>query len=89
MKTGLGHKGLGLSYQQIWPGETECSWCTSERIDETIYARFAYAFMETKEAKYLSGLKEKKDKIWPHDAVAIAIYICPECGEPVAKWNQA
>lgn len=28
-------------------------------------------------------------KIWPHDCCAIALYMCPECGEITALWNQA
>ena len=28
-------------------------------------------------------------KIWPHDCCAIALYMCTECGEITALWNQA
>ena len=27
-------------------------------------------------------------KIWPHDCLAIALYLCTECGELTAVWNQ-
>ena len=32
--------------------------------------------------------RPKNVKIWPHDCLAIALYLCTECGELVAKWNQ-
>ena len=28
-------------------------------------------------------------KIYPHDTTSIALYMCPECGQMYADWNQA
>ena len=30
----------------------------------------------------------KAGEIWPHDCLAIVLYMCPECGEITALWNQ-
>ena len=27
-------------------------------------------------------------KVWPHDCMAVALYLCTECGEMIADWNQ-
>ena len=28
-------------------------------------------------------------RVWPHDCVAIALYLCTSCGKITAEWNQA
>ena len=36
----------------------------------------------------ISEERPKKVAIWPHDCMAIALYLCTDCGEITAKWNQ-
>lgn len=82
MDIGIGKNGLKLSWQKDFSEEIKCNQCA-------LYARVAFVAMEHHEDKYISGLRENGDYIWPHDAIAVAIYICPKCGAVVAKWNQA
>ena len=89
MEIGLGKKGLELSWQKDFPEEVTCELCTSEELSKTVKARIACVVMESHETNYISELRQKTDKIWPHDAMAFAVYICPKCGEIIAKWNQA
>ena len=28
------------------------------------------------------------DGIWPHNPLAIALYLCPDCGRITARWSQ-
>jgi predicted RNA-binding Zn-ribbon protein involved in translation (DUF1610 family) len=78
----LGKRGLGLSWQDDFPEKTKCNRCS-------LYAKIAFVVMEHNEDKYVSSLRENGDSIWPHDAIAVAVYICPKCGEAIARWNQA
>ena len=39
----------------------------------------------------ISGQREfvvEEGEIWPHDCLAITLYLCPKCGEITALWNQ-
>lgn len=79
-----GTKGLDLTWQLSFTEETKCS-CGK-------MARIAFvAKEEAEEERYISTLHENKGRggFWPHDAVAVAVYFCPECFTAVTLWNQA
>ena len=83
MKIEKGTKGLDLTYQDPFPEKTECS-CGKN-------ARIAFVAQEDNEDEYISNLhkNEGKGNCWPHDAIAVAVYFCPECFKAVTLWNQA
>ena len=81
MEIGIGTDGVELSWQADWPTKTECGLCTSEQIGKNIYARLALVVQEAKENQYVCSIRQKTYEIWPHDAIAVALYICPNCGE--------
>lgn len=84
METGIGTKGLNLTFQQDFPKETKCS-CGK-------MARIAFVTAEESgEKEYVCNIHENKGKggFWPHDAIAVAVYFCPECFSAVVLWNQA
>lgn len=51
------------------------------------------AFVVYEESKKESYICEKyrnePGSMWPHDAIAVAVYICKECMKPISVMNQA
>lgn len=85
MQTEIGEKGLSLSWQQKFPKETKCVHCGKT-------ARIGFVTKETKKdgTNTVSALhKNKEDEMWPHDAIAVAVYFCKECLETTSLYNQA
>ncbi len=75
-----GKKGLAKSYQANFPPETKCCRCGGK-------STFAFTVMENSEPYTCD--QEHPEGLWPHDAVAVAIYFCSECLETTALYNQA
>ena len=90
MKFYLGEEGLNQTWQEPFPASVKCHKCKSN-------ARIMFVGLEdkdTEKGKFVCDLtrerESKKDKnLWPHDAIAIAVYLCEECFEPNALINQA
>jgi len=85
MEITLGKKGLGNTWQQPFPEETECCRCKGA-------ARIGFVASEGQDEKeYVSDLhpNEGKGGYWLHDACAVAIYFCRECLQTTALYNQA
>ncbi len=84
----LGLKGTDDSYQNKFDDEVSCVHCSSK-------ARLAFVmkekYIEDQDDTHLCDLYENHDggKLWPHDLTSFAIYLCGECLEPTAKFNQA
>lgn len=80
----LGKEGLNYTWQKDFPETIKCHKCKG-------CARIMFvAFEGTKERKYICELhKNKKEKYWPHDAIACAVYLCENCFEANALMNQA
>lgn len=83
MKSEIGKKAVTLSWQNDFPETTRCK-CGG-------LARIAFAVMEKNEDKYVCNLHKNEGKggWWPHDGIAVAVYFCKKCFEPVTLWNQA
>lgn len=83
----LGRAGLKDSWQAPFPKTTKCVHCGGG-------ARIGFVTKENQgEDSYVSDLR-KNDPcgdggLWPHDAVAVAVYFCKRCLEPTALYNQA
>ncbi len=80
-----GKEGLNNSWQKEFPSEAICV-CGGE-------ARIAFVACEEPGqpvGSYVCDLHENKGKggFWPHDAIAVAIYLCKECLKPAAIFNQ-
>ena len=91
MEVTYGEKGLDKSWQMPFPKSTECCRCGGP-------ARIAFVAHECMNG--CSGSDEAVWRIhenegaegglfWPHDAVAVAVYLCGDCLEPTALFNQA
>ena len=78
-----GEKGLTETFQAPFPKTAKCE-CGGE-------ARIAFVAAEEQgEDEYVCNLHENEGKggFWPHDACAVAVYLCRECLKPVALFNQ-
>lgn len=88
MQVFLGNKGLGQSWQKEFPAESRCCRCGAP-------ARIAFVAREMPGEKGpgIADLHERNRDgnggLWLHDAGAFAVYLCTECLEPTAKYNQA
>jgi len=86
----FGEDGLDKSWQQKFPETVKCVHCEGE-------ARIAFVAHEGIDTKlpyeeYLSSMHKNDPKgegYWLHDCAAFAIYLCQDCLEPTAKYNQA
>jgi hypothetical protein len=84
MEVVIGEKGLGNSWQNEFSPTATCE-CGGK-------ARIAFVAMEnSREGDFVADLHENEGKggFWPHDAIAVAVYFCKECLNPVAVFNQA
>ena len=69
-----------MTYQAPFPASVECLNCkTGMRLMVLI----------DDAAGMISRERPEAVKIWPHDVVAVAVYLCTGCGEAKADWNQA
>ncbi len=85
MKTYLGKSGLDKTWQEPFPEITKCHKCGSK-------ARIMFVVFEGRsEKKYICDLRKNggKGDYWVHDAIACAVYLCPNCFEPTSILNQA
>ena len=86
MKVYLGKKGLSKTWQEDFPKSIKCHKCGGN-------CRIMFVGLEGEEGdkNYVSELHEnmKDKKFWPHDAIAVANYLCEKCFEPNALINQA
>jgi len=80
----LGESGLDKTFQRDFPKTVRCHKCGG-------VARIMFVAIEgPKEGKYICQLHDnRKGEYWPHDACAVAVYLCGTCFEPTALMNQA
>ena len=83
MNVRIGNKGVNFSHQEPFLPIKECS-CGGE-------ARMAFVAHEVRaEDFYICDLHENKlGEMWPHDAIALAVYFCKKCLKPTVDFNQA
>lgn len=75
------------SWQGPFPDVTECCRCGSPaRIAISVSERLNPK--DTSDRLLYKAHPNKEHAMWPHDAIAIAIYLCMECLEPTALFNQ-
>jgi len=87
MKISIGKGGLSYTFQAPFPETTKCVHCGGE-------ARVAFVGHETgapEDGEAVCDLRPNggKGDYWPHDACAVAVYLCRDCLEPTALFNQA
>lgn len=70
-----------LTHQHPFPSTVQCGDCAEmTHLMMIIFEDDGHALVNE---------RPKKVKIWPHDSVAIALYLCTHCGYMMAEWNQA
>ena len=83
----VGDKGLdGLSWQEPFPEETDCIHCGGKARPMFTLKDDDLCELHPNEGL---GPHEGFEGCWPHDSTAVAVYLCKECCEPTALWNQA
>ena len=76
-----------VSYQSEFQPHIRCESCNGAAIlmmlidDDEGLAADQRAFVER-------DIVAEKAIVWPHDCMAIALYLCVKCGEIKAMWNQ-
>ena len=86
MKVTIGKAGLSKSFQDEFPHSVECPHCAR---GNAIVAFVAHeGFDKKKLARTVCSDRPIAAKVWPHDLIACAVYICTSCGEATAIWNQ-
>ncbi len=86
----IGENSIKKSWQADFPVVAECSCGGEARIAFVAYEGLDKENQHDK-GTYVCELHENKGKggYWPHDSIAVAVYLCRECFNPVAKFNQA
>ncbi len=95
-KFGLSGEAKSLSWQDEWEDSVECCHCHSRNTELMLTAIEDLDKGKSVEAQRGSWLSERHESEWAyhrnfwfHDAVAVAVYICRDCAEATAFWNQA
>lgn len=89
MKVTIGKAGLSKSFQEEFQRDVECPHCARGN------ALIAFVAHEGFDKKKLAAIVARREravcfdrpiaaKIWPHDLMACAVYICTSCGEATA-----
>ena len=82
MKVTIGNDGIKNTYQEDFRTTIHCE-CGHE-------AHLAFVAIEDTEDAWVSSLhKNRQDGFWPHDAIAVAVYLCQGCFVTQSKVNQA
>lgn len=84
MKIYLGETGLDKSWQSPFLSLTQCHKCGGE-------ARIMFVGQEKGDKNYVCNIRKNggEGDYWPHDSIAVAVYLCKDCFEPIAVINQA
>ena len=76
-----GKEGCKYTWQDDFPETIQCS-CGGE-------GQIAFVAIEEDDDEYICNNMPEDAELWPHDAVAVAVYICKKCMEPISEMNQA
>ena len=90
MDVTLGEAGLSKTWQAQFPPKTLCLRCGGDaRI--AFVAHEGLDHTETGEMVWQIHPNEgaQGGSYWLHDACAVAVYLCEDCLEPMALFNQA
>lgn len=89
MEIWMGRDGLDKSKQEPFPAETHCVHC--DAIAEVAFVAYEQVSPEGKTPDYpLCRMRpHEPDKLWPHDLCAFAVYLCRNCLESTALFNQS
>lgn len=86
MRVYLGEKGLKESWQDPFPKTTKCHKCKKR-------AKIMFVGIEEEyQIRYICDLHKttgKRGRLWLHDVMACAVYLCPFCFNATALINQA
>lgn len=87
MEIYLGKTGLNETWQEPFTENIKCKKCGEN-------ARIMFVAIENtrgKDVEFVCNLHDnmKDNKYWPHDAIAVAVYLCEKCFEANAEINQA
>lgn len=70
------------TYQNLFMMKVLCGECASEEA-------MLMMIIVDDDKEVCNQPRPPKVRVWPHDSMAIALYLCTECGEITAEWNQA
>ena len=88
MKATLGEKGLAQTWQKKFPKTTPCCKCVgTARI--AFVAHEGLVFRDREPYLYQIHKNAGRGKRWVHAQTSFAVYLCRECLEPTALYNQA
>jgi len=81
---------------RVIKGKESCKHTWQNDFQETLFcdcggiAHIAFVAIEEKEVdEYICKNVPEGAKIWPHDAIAVAVYICKKCMKSKSRMNQA
>ena len=82
MRVIKGKKGFKHSWQDEFAESIRCS-CGGE-------GQIAFVAIEDgAKEKFICDCRPEDAKLWPHDAIAVAVYICKKCMKTTSEMNQA
>ena len=70
-----------MTYQEAFPESARCIRCKK--------GAKLMMVIDDDEGMIAHCKPRDHEGIWPHDCMAMALYICRKCGEITIKWNQA
>lgn len=83
MRVIKGKEGCENSWQDEFPETVSCG-CG---CGGTAHVAFV-AIEESEEDGYICRNSPEDYKLWPHDAIAVAVYICTDCMKTTSLMNQ-
>ena len=80
----LGNRGLENSWQAPFPGDVKCVHCGETAMPAVSIMEEDHGICDLRK----EWESDSSNNLWPHDATAFAIYLCPKCLEPTALFSQ-
>jgi hypothetical protein len=93
MKVTVGGDGVTKSFQDEFPMGVRCPFCGKANAVVAFVAHEGFdkqelASIVARKTPTVCSMRPAGAKIWPHDVMACAVYICTDCGQASACWNQ-
>lgn len=85
MQVRKGVSGCKLTWQEDFPEKMQCSHCGGSADIAIAVREISVSDMKNP----VCSLYGRESGKWPHDFIAIAVYLCRKCLEPTALFNQA
>ena len=87
MRVIKGKEGCSHTWQDEFPEDITCG-CLGTAHIAFVAIEEGGVKSEDEEGGFVCNNRPEDAEMWPHDAIAVAVYICRLCMKPTSRMNQ-